>query len=284
MLLVVYNKSAGNGYADDAIRKLYDGLSVLGVTYSAIEIGDFSVEKFYGIKRSAAIKRVIICGGDGTVNRAVNVLGEHSDDLIIGVFPGGTGNLIAGALKAAVPLASFVSEDRSPGNCETKVGLANGKIFLNVASVGFTAETVSGVEKFRRTRSGSFIYRVFGGLITHILVFCTAQVQRVFIRDTGHPSSITWLRTGADTSDTSFSVFIGIRETIGRYKSVYLPSSRFIPWDDSGEPVSSREYVIEHKKPFLWQIDGEPQEKTRLLKIVFNRKTIKIATIQQEDE
>lgn len=283
MILVIYNTEAGKGSVKKVVRKLYDDLNNLGTPFTTIDITRFTKEIVWELLQPGHIKRVIICGGDGTVNRTVNLLVDFSPNVEIGIIPCGYGNLIAGSLDASTTVESFVSENYKSGFNEVKVGRANNKFFLNVASIGLTADTVFVVEKFRKTDFGSVFYRTFGGLITHILFFCVTRLRKlIFNKYFDYPSSITWMRTRAESSVNSFSVFYGLRETIGHYKSIYLPAARFIPWNNNRSPTSSIGHVIKHKYPFTWQIDGEPQDKTQSLKISFNCQKLKILTIDQD--
>lgn len=279
MLLVIYNTLAGNRGAQCVVDKLYEKLARMDISYTSIENIHLTPEKVDELFKSGDITHTIISGGDGTVNHALNALKEYLTKIPIGIVPCGYGNLISRSL-GTYELEDFLSEKSGYTGSEIKIGQANNRIFLNVASVGLTADTVHIVERFRGTTFGAYIYRVMGGLMTHAFVFFAIQFRKaVFQNHSDYPSSKTWLRTNNHETDNAFSVFLGVRETMGQYKSLYLPKARFIPWSKKCTPATSDKYVIEHEQPFSWQIDGEPQEETRSLTITFKCERLFLCTI-----
>lgn len=280
MLLIIFNKSAGKGKINRVINRLCDELDELGESYQKIEKADFTRTAVDNLFKNGNVSKVIICGGDGTVNRTINILSDHLQDLEIGIIPCGYGNLIAKSLNAPASLETFISDSYHSELPEIRIGKANGHIFLNVVSIGSTADTVATVESFRHTRFGSVVYRLLGGIITHVLFFFLIQLKIVFLyRYRDYPSSVAWMRTNDESADNPFAVFSGLKETIGQYKYLYLPKTRFIPWKKDRSPVTSREYTIKHEHPFFWQTDGEPHAKTSELKITFDSRKLKMATI-----
>lgn len=278
MLLIIYNTSAGNGNVEKIIQKLCDDLIHSGTPFTTIKISQFTAEIAGELLQPGHTKRVIICGGDGTVNRAINELDEFLTKIEIGIIPCGYGNLIASSLDSSISVDAFVSENSNHDINEIKIGQANNQYFLNVVSIGLTADTVSLVEKFRHTNIGSYLYRKLGGLIIHVLFFCITLVTK---KSSEYPSSKAWIRTNHDTSDNSFFEYSELRDLISQYKSLYISGEPLIHLTNN-TPVLSNGDIIEHKKPFSWQIDGEPQEKTRFLKINLSCQKLKISTIHQD--
>ncbi len=285
MHLIIYNSLAGKGNAQDVIGKLCEELDQQGVSYRTIKKHDFTASVAKELFQSGNIQRVIICGGDGTINRTINELDEYLSHIEIGIVPCGYGNLIAKSLQNETDLESFLSGNSTSGSRHIKVAQANNQYFINVVSVGSTADTVFFVEKFRNSYVGSVMYRVFGGIATHMVFFLMIQLRILFLQNfSSYPSSKALMRTSDETAESSFSIFTNIRDTIGQYKSLYLPGTRFIPWSISCSPVTSNEYVIENQTPFYWQIDGEPQGQTRSLKIDLDCRRLNIQTILLDRE
>ncbi|MEG1009044.1 MAG: YegS/Rv2252/BmrU family lipid kinase [Clostridia bacterium] len=79
---------------------------------------------------------IIIAGGDGTINRVVNVMMKNNINVPIGIIPAGTSNDFARHIK--MPKKFSLAIDRIlKGNIkEVDVGLANDKYFINVCSAG----------------------------------------------------------------------------------------------------------------------------------------------------
>ncbi|CAN5291941.1 hypothetical protein BH23BAC3_BH23BAC3_36350 [soil metagenome] len=231
---LIYNTSAGRGSADKLIQNLCNDLIKSETTFTTIKITQFTKASAEELLMHGHINRVIICGGDGTVNRTYNQMDGFLGKVEIGIIPCGYGNLIAGSIDAPSSVESFVSESSQTRFNEVKIGQANNQYFLNVASIGLTADTVSFVEKFRQTLFGSAFYRTFGGLIIHILFFCiTLVMKKTFNSQNNYPSSKAWLRTYDKKTGNTFLEFSDLRDMISQYKSLYLSGDRYISWNTS---------------------------------------------------
>jgi YegS/Rv2252/BmrU family lipid kinase len=93
---------------------------------------------------------IVVAGGDGTINEAVNGLMEkqlngHAGILPLALVPLGTANVLAAEIGLPVsPAAIARTITRGPATT-TYVGLANGRCFTAMAGVGFDAHVVAGV-------------------------------------------------------------------------------------------------------------------------------------------
>jgi YegS/Rv2252/BmrU family lipid kinase len=116
-----------------------------------------------GIARDAAargIDVVVANGGDGTVNEVIN--GIAGTETALAVLPGGTANVWAreiGVTKKPVEAmrAALDGERR-----RVDLGIANGRYFLLMASVGFDATIVPRVNPAWKRRIGAASYIVLG--------------------------------------------------------------------------------------------------------------------------
>jgi YegS/Rv2252/BmrU family lipid kinase len=102
---------------------------------------------------------VLVCGGDGTLNEAVNGLaGTHT---AVGIIPAGTVNLWARELgvkrknKLAALQQALAGEVR-----RVDLGLAGGRYFLCLASYGIDAAVTAGVSKRLKGVLGAAAYAV----------------------------------------------------------------------------------------------------------------------------
>ncbi len=97
--------------------------------------------------------RVLVVGGDGTLNEVASGLAHTS--CAMGVLAAGRGNDFAGALglpaDPATAVAAMLSDVRQPMD----LGVLNGRLFLTVAAAGFDAAVA------RRVHQGGF--GMFGG-------------------------------------------------------------------------------------------------------------------------
>ena len=103
---------------------------------------------------AARCELVIVLGGDGAVNEAVNgIMARPADKPLLAVIPGGGGNVFARALglpadaKAAI---ARIGEILTDGRHRTiGLGLAGDRYFTFSAGLGLDAEAVGEVERLR---------------------------------------------------------------------------------------------------------------------------------------
>lgn len=284
MLLIIFNKAAGDGKIKPLINRLGNELNDQGTPFAIFEVNKFTRETAAELLDSGNIKRVLICGGDGTINRIINLLIDYVHDIEFGIIPCGTGNLFTRSLDDTEPisLSTFVSSEHHSAFREVQVGQANNQFFLYVASVGLTADTVSAVETFRNTTVGSFLFRTLGGFTIYILTFFTVIPFKIILnRLYKAPSSRAWIRTCADPSRQDFSLFTDLWSTIVHYRNMLMPHAFLPGWKSGHTPVASNHHQIEHEHPFSWQVDGVPQQKTRALTIGFHYRTMRVQTIDR---
>ena len=99
---------------------------------------------------------VIIGGGDGTLNAAIEGLVETQ--LPLGILPLGTANDLARTLgiSAALPEACQVIANGKLQQID--LGWVNGKYFFNVASLGLSVQITRGLTKSAKRQWGVFAY------------------------------------------------------------------------------------------------------------------------------
>jgi diacylglycerol kinase family enzyme len=97
---------------------------------------------------------VIVLGGDGAINEAVNgIMSRRSDRPLLAVIPGGGGNVFAQGLGLPVDTAAAIArigEILKQGRYRTiGLGLADDRYFTFSAGLGMDAEVVREVERQR---------------------------------------------------------------------------------------------------------------------------------------
>jgi diacylglycerol kinase family enzyme len=115
---------------------------------------------------AAAAELVIVLGGDGAVNEAVNGIMSREGPRLIGVIPGGGGNVFARGLGLPADTAAAVRRLRgviAAGSYRTiGLGLAGDRYFTCSAGLGMDAEVVREVDRQRdrgRRESASLYLR-----------------------------------------------------------------------------------------------------------------------------
>ncbi|MEC4818998.1 MAG: lipid kinase, partial [Scytonema sp. PMC 1069.18] len=126
---------------------------------------------------------VIIGGGDGTLNAAVDALVETR--LPLGILPLGTANDLARTLDIpnSVPEACKIIATGTVRHID--LGLVNGKYFFNVASLGLSVNITRRLNKQTKRRWGIFAY-----FITAVRVIWKARPFEAEIRINGKSTVI----------------------------------------------------------------------------------------------
>lgn len=156
---VICNPASGGGdYDPDDVRKELDGFDIEWI----------ATEKSGDAARAASEWRdglLIVIGGDGTVNEAVNGLGKAGfpEDVALAILPTGTGNDLAATL--AIPEDPDAAEDAIRQNRVRTLDAAKATsegagemFFINAATGGFGAETADVADEEMKSRWGKLAY------------------------------------------------------------------------------------------------------------------------------
>jgi len=108
---------------------------------------------------------LIIIGGDGTINEAINGLNY---DIPITIIPNGTGNDYVKMLDIGDSLQEHVSVISSENILQVDVGVCNGRKFLNGVGIGFDGQIVADMLGKKSLLSGpaKYYYHVLSILAT----------------------------------------------------------------------------------------------------------------------
>ena len=102
-------------------------------------------------------ERVVVAGGDGTVNEVINGIGD--DKISLGIVPLGTGNVLAyelGLARDAIDQALAVIKAGKTRDFD--LGLAGDQRFLLMAGFGFDAEVIRSVPSRAKGIFGRMAY------------------------------------------------------------------------------------------------------------------------------
>ena len=152
-ILVVYNPIAGRRRRRFLSRVLEAlerrGLSVrLEPTKKRGDAEDLA--------RNADADRIVVAGGDGTINEALNGLPESGPPLA--VIPLGTANVLAHELGVAAGAEAVAQAIVEGSPREVTLGLVNGRRFSMMAGVGFDAHVVRDVDTKLKRAIGKGAY------------------------------------------------------------------------------------------------------------------------------
>ncbi len=159
-LLILNGKKAGEPAIRDAVHRLRGAGHALDVRVTW-ESGD--VQRFVDEASQRDLQRIIVGGGDGSLNEAANALVQRPDpDMALGILPLGTANDFATTCGIPrPPLAALELALEGPA-CPVDVARANEHHFLNVASIGFGASVTANTPVELKNFLGGGAYTLAG--------------------------------------------------------------------------------------------------------------------------
>lgn len=123
----------------DQLRQLVEQLQI-----DAEVVGTSSAEEMWNTiceLKEARVRTIAVCGGDGTVAQAVQLL-AHSDT-VLGIIPQGTHNNFATALRLPQDLPSALRVLADGEVQEVDLGKAGDRYFTESAGVGMFADSLA---------------------------------------------------------------------------------------------------------------------------------------------
>lgn len=154
----LYNPESGKGKIARNVGCISTIFQAYGYDVTPQRI-DFTVNPFDG---NETTDLMVVAGGDGTVNYAVNAMKRKGLDIPIGVIPAGTANDFAGAvgmsrepLEAARQIASGSVE-------RVDCGRVNDLYFVNIFSFGIFTTTSQRTPDQRKHKIGKLAYLIEG--------------------------------------------------------------------------------------------------------------------------
>lgn len=101
-------------------------------------------------------KHIVICGGDGTIMEALQAV--INTQVVLGIVPLGTGNLLAQNLGLIYPLDEAINIALLGKIQKIDVGKANDKFFAIIAGIGFDADLMKETKRELKRKYGFFAY------------------------------------------------------------------------------------------------------------------------------
>jgi len=114
---------------------------------------DSNNEDLYGI---------VVAGGDGTINRVVNIMMREHIDVPIGVIPAGTSNDFAKHINMPQNFVECIDKILTGNVQEVDVGLANDKYFINICSAGIFTSAPQKTDMNLKNAIGKLSYFITG--------------------------------------------------------------------------------------------------------------------------
>ncbi len=164
-ITVIFNPTAGNRRRR-RLKAALRALAELGFTATVVETrGPGDAER---IARHAAVTDrsiVVVAGGDGTINEAVNGLLSAPGPLPpIAIIPLGTANVLAQEIGLSTDPRAAARAIAAGRRLSFRPGCVNGRHFVMMVGVGFDGAVVAGVSTVWKRRIGRLAYAVRTGI------------------------------------------------------------------------------------------------------------------------
>lgn len=157
-LLVVHNPVAG-GRRLGRFRRTIAALEASGCAVEVQQTGGPG-DAFRFARDARDVDVVVVAGGDGTINEALNGLADNqSGDVPLALIPMGTANVLAAELGLPIDDPEALAEVIAHGPAlSVHLGAANGRRFVQMAGAGFDAHVVANVSTRIKRRLGKGAY------------------------------------------------------------------------------------------------------------------------------
>ena len=154
----LYNPESGKGKIARNVGCISTIFQAYGYDVTPQRIA-FAVNPFAG---NETIDLMVVAGGDGTVNYAVNAMKRKGLDIPIGVIPAGTANDFAGAVGMSREPLEAARQIASGAVDRVDVGRVNDLYFVNIFSFGIFTTTSQRTPDQRKHKIGKLAYLIEG--------------------------------------------------------------------------------------------------------------------------
>lgn len=188
---VIYNPKAGTRKVQKRWKEIKEYMDQKGVAYDYVQSEDFgSVERLAGILANNGYTTIVVVGGDGALNDAINGImlsnAEHKEDIAIGIIPNGIGNDFARYWDIGMDYKQAVDWIIKNRHRKIDVGFCNfydgekhqRRYFLNAINIGFGARIVKVTDGTKRFWGVKFL----SYLAAFFLLFFERNLYRMHLR------------------------------------------------------------------------------------------------------
>lgn len=156
---LVYNSGAGQSkftyFLDTIIEKFMSN----GFEVSMFRAGEnTNLYDFLKECNNEEIYAIVVAGGDGTINRVINVMMKNNIKIPLGIIPAGTSNDFAKHIKMPQNFSECIDKILAGNIQKVDVGLANDKYFINVCSAGLFTNASQKVDPKLKNAIGHMSY------------------------------------------------------------------------------------------------------------------------------
>ena len=161
---LIINPVAGRDTAPEHLPDINERLrSAFGDVDIVMTVGSGDAEAAARQAAADGYGRIVVAGGDGTLNEALNgaEAAGRLADIVFGILPLGTGNDFASAIGIHdVAQATEVVLTGTPARLD--LGALDGRVFVNTSAGGFVAEVSGALTPELKTLAGRFAFVLAG--------------------------------------------------------------------------------------------------------------------------
>lgn len=156
-LKVIYNPAAGRGRARRHVREVEEYLRSRGARVDCEpSTGPDDLVRIAAESSRAAYDRIVICGGDGTMNLAIREFDLAKG--VLALIPTGSGDDFGRVMQIPRNIRRACDVAIDGRVREVDVALANGIRYLGVAGLGFDSEVADYANRNAKFLRGSAVY------------------------------------------------------------------------------------------------------------------------------
>lgn len=163
MYILFYNPHSGSGVFATQLDDVLDKFQSENRVIIPHRLGDrVLTDRFIEGIEWSNIEKVIVAGGDGTINQILNVLLNKEIYKPLAIFPVGTANDFSKMMQIPEDLDEMIDIALGDKYINCDIGSVNGEYFINVASFGNLVEVGQKVNPQYKTTLGVLAYYIKG--------------------------------------------------------------------------------------------------------------------------
>jgi YegS/Rv2252/BmrU family lipid kinase len=266
------------------------------VDFELTEKGENSPKSAKNLAKRAikeGFERIVVCGGDGLLNEAINGIMEEKipENFAVGVVPTGSGNNFSKALGIPKDIKKAFEIIKSEKKTLADVGKVNQKYFINCFSLGFDAKINDLANRMKEKysllpRSLSYLFAALKEIIFQIPSYemeITGEInfkeKLVLVAITNSPSygGIFKINPGASISDGKFNLCKIY--PVSKFKAIYTlflaTQGKHLKIPEVKTDIFSGTLKIFSKEPIVWEIDGEVQKPEKEFRVEILKNSLK---------
>lgn len=235
----------------------------------------------------AGVDLILVWGGDGTVQRVVDVVAGSA--VTLAILPAGTGNLLAGNLGIPIDLDGALDVALHGSRTELDVGVINGECFAVMAGAGFDARMMKEADGKLKDRLGRLAYvvtgiRAAGNDATKVKVevdgsrWFSGRAGCVLFGSMGTLTGGLVAFPDADPTDGQLEVGVVTADSRVQWARVLArAATKTVERSPLTRTTRGRKIDVSFTKPIAYQLDGGDRPAAKKLKVRVRSAAVRFA-------